>query len=338
MAEWLDHLPETVTIVEVGPRDGLQSAGTNLPTAQKVELIERLAAAGLRYVEATSFVSPRAVPLLADADEVMARVKRRSGVRYIALVPNRRGLERAIAAQVDEVTLPISASESHSRANLRRSTAEVLAQVPDLVELAHANGIQVRGGIATAFGCSIEGQVPAERVVWVVEQLLASGVDSLTLADTVGMAHPAQVARLIEQVKQALPEVRAAKVLKPPSPGAFSEPSSGQEAGAAGRSEGFPLGIHLHDTRGTGLANALAALQAGVTVFDASVGGIGGCPFAPGAPGNISTENLVYMLEQMGISTGVNLEALLDTARWLGQVLARNTVPTSGETCSATQG
>ncbi|RME80106.1 MAG: hydroxymethylglutaryl-CoA lyase [Caldilineae bacterium] len=286
MAEWPAQLPEAVTIVEVGPRDGLQSADANLPTAQKVELIERLVAAGLRHIEATSFVSPRAVPLLADADQVMARVKREPGVRYIALVPNRRGLERAIAAHVDEVTLPISASDGHSRANLRRSTAEVLAQVPELVELAHGHGLRVRGGIATAFGCPYEGVVPVERVLWLTRQLVEAGVDSLTLADTVGMAHPLQVEELVCKVREVLPP-------------------------------GFPLGIHLHDTRGIGLANALAALQAGVTEFDASVGGIGGCPFAPGAPGNISTEGLVYMLEQMGIRTNVDGEAVEEAARWL---------------------
>ncbi len=290
MEHWWEHLPDAVTIVEVGPRDGLQSANVNLPTAQKVELIERLAAAGLRYIEATSFVSPRAVPHLADAEAVMADVHRVPGVHYLALIPNRRGLERAIAAQVDEVTVPVSASDRHSQANLRRSTEEVLAQVPDLVATAHAAGIRVRGGIATAFGCPFEGVVPIERVIWVATRLVESGVDLVSLADTTGMADPAQVARVVAAVRATLPE-------------------------------DVPLGVHLHNTRGAGLANALAALLAGVTVLDASVGGIGGCPFAPGATGNICTEDLVHMLERMGVATGVNLEALIDTARWLEEAL-----------------
>ena len=290
MSDWLTRLPKAVTIVEVGPRDGLQSAEINLPTAQKVEFIERLAAAGLRYIEATSFVSPRAVPHLADAEAVMAGIQRAPDTRYIALVPNRKGLERAIAAGVDEVTLPISASDSHSQANLRRPTAEVLADVPDLVATARAAGIHVRGGIATAFGCPFEGQVLLDRVIWVATRLVESGVDTLVLADTTGMAHPIQVAHAVEQVRQALPA-------------------------------GFPLGVHLHNTRGVGLANALSALLAGVTVLDAAVGGIGGCPFAPGAPGNICTEGLVYMLTQMGIETGVDLPALVETAQWLKQAL-----------------
>lgn len=290
MGHWLDRLPDAVTIVEVGPRDGLQSANVNLPTAQKVELIERLAAAGLRYIEATSFVSPRAVPHLADAEAVMAGVRRTPGVRYLALIPNRRGLERALAARVDEVTLPVSASDSHNRANLRRPTAQVLARVPDLVAMAHEAGVRVRGGIATAFGCPFEGEVPVERVVWVATRLVESGVDVLSLADTTGMADPVQVARVVDAVRAVLPE-------------------------------GVPLGVHLHNTRGAGLANALAALVAEVTILDASVGGIGGCPFAPGATGNICTEDLVHMLEQMGVATGVNLEALVETARWLEEAL-----------------
>lgn len=282
-------LPSRVTIVEVGTRDGLQNIPRFLPTADKIKLVNALAGAGLRRIEATSFVHPRAVPQLADAEALMAGIQREPGVRCSALVPNERGAQRALASRVDEITLVVSASESHNRSNVRCGVQESLAGFVPIMAMARQAGVLVRGAIGTSFGCPFEGNVPPERVVDIARRYLKMGVDEICLADTTGMANPVQVARLVEQVRQV--------------------------------TSGVELSAHFHNTRGAGLANVLAALQSGVTVFDASLGGLGGCPFAPGATGNICTEDLVQMLEPMGVETGVNLEALLAVAGMAQEML-----------------
>jgi hydroxymethylglutaryl-CoA lyase len=270
-----------VSLREVGPRDGLQNEDP-IPTDAKVELINALAGTGLRRVEAVSFVHPKAIPQMADADEVSAQVRRSPDVSYSALVPNQRGLERALAAGFTELEVVISASDTHNRENINRTTQESLAALPELVSLAHAGGATLQLIVSTAWGCPYEGEVPVERVVWVARQAAAAGIDSLAYGDTTGMATPTRVITLVGETRSAVPEL--------------------------------PLGLHFHNTRGTGLANLYAALQLGVDDFDAAVAGLGGCPYAPGASGNIATEEVVSMLEDMGIETGVDLDALLEVA------------------------
>ncbi len=288
--------PAAVTVTEVGPRDGLQNEPVELSTGEKAALIEALLAAGLTHIEATAFVHPKWIPRLKDAEALLARLPRREGVVYSALVPNERGYERARAAGVDHVVLVLSASDSHNRANLNRTTAQSLAVLEPLIARAKADGCHVAAAVSTAFGCPFEGPVPAERVLGLARQLAAAGADAVVLADTVGHGNPAQVRDLFERAREALP------------------PRTG-------------LVAHFHDTRGLGLANALAALEAGVAHFDASIAGLGGCPYAPGATGNVATEELVYMLESMGIRTGVDLDRLLEAADLADRLLKR---PASG--------
>jgi len=280
-------MPRRVLVTEVVTRDGFQDEDRIIPTDQKVRVIEGLAHAGVRSIEVTAFVHPRVVPQMSDADEVMARVPRVSGVTYSALAPNLIGVHRALAAHVDEVRLFVSASESHNRANVNRSVADSLSQLREAAATARSASPQVglAFGIATAFGCPFEGPVPIDRVCWVIDQIVGMGIETIGLADTTGMANPAQVERTVATVKQRFPRVE--------------------------------FGLHFHNTRGLGLANAYAGLQVGVSRFDSSLGGIGGCPFAPGATGNISTEDLVHMLHEMGIETGINLDALMDEGRRL---------------------
>jgi len=279
-----------VSIHEVAPRDGLQIEPVFLPTAQKVSLVDALATTGITKIEVSSFVSPKSVPNLADAAQVFARIKRNPAVIYSALVANARGGLAAIAAGADEVNFVISASETHNRANVRKSCAESFDHCRELAIALRGRRIRLNGTIATAFGCPFEGRQSAEKVLAFVDRYLSLGASGITLADTTGMAHPAQVADLVADVLQ--------------------------------RCGGVPVTLHFHNTRGMGLANVLAALGAGATCFDASLGGIGGCPFAPGATGNVCTEDLVHMVEEMGIATGVDLAALLRIARelpgWLG--------------------
>jgi hydroxymethylglutaryl-CoA lyase len=277
----VNELPRRVSLREVGPRDGLQNEDP-IPTDAKVELINALAGTGLRRVEAVSFVHPKAIPQMADADEVWAQVRRSPDVSYSALVPNQRGLERALAAGFTELEVVISASDTHNRENINRTTQESLAALPELVSLAHAGGATLQLIVSTAWGCPYEGEVPVERVIWVARQAAAAGIDSLAYGDTTGMATPTRVITLVGETRSAVPEL--------------------------------PLGLHFHNTRGTGLANLYAALQLGVDDFDAAVAGLGGCPYAPGASGNIATEEVVSMLEDMGIETGVDLDALLEVA------------------------
>lgn len=282
--------PTRIEIVEVGPRDGLQSESQVLPTATKVEFIRRLVAAGLRRVEVASFVNPKRVPQMADAEAVLAALAPLAGdARFIGLVLNRRGFERAQAARCGEVGMAIAVSESFSQRNQGSSVDEGVDAWLDIARAARAAGIRAQITISTAFGCPFEGEVPIDRVVRLAERVAAGQPDEIAVADTIGVAVPTQVSALIAALRLSLPQVR--------------------------------LRAHFHNTRNTGLANAYAAVQSGVAVLDASCGGIGGCPFAPAATGNIPTEDLIYMLHRMGVNTGVDLPALLDTSRWLQQAL-----------------
>jgi hydroxymethylglutaryl-CoA lyase len=287
--------PTPIEIVEVGPRDGLQSESQVLPTATKVEFIRRLVAAGLRRVEVASFVNPKRVPQMADAEAVLAALAPLAGdARFIGLVLNRKGFERAQAAGCTEVGMAIAASESFSQRNQGSSVDEGVDAWLDIARAARGAGIRAQITISTAFGCPFEGEVSIDRVVRLAERVAAGQPDEIAVADTIGVAVPTQVSALIAALRAALPQVR--------------------------------LRAHFHNTRNTGLANAYAAVQSGVAVLDASCGGIGGCPFAPAATGNIPTEDLIYMLHRMGVNTGVDLPALLDTSRWLQQALD-HTVP-----------
>jgi len=285
------RLPGHVTICEVGPRDGLQNERVNVPTAGKVRLIEALTEAGIRRMEATSFVSPKWIPNLADAEEVMAGVRRHAGVTYAALVPNLKGLERALAAKADGVVIFLSASESHNQKNINKSIAQALETYAEVGARAKAAGLRLKAAVSTCFGCPFEGDVDPGVVVRIAEALVAMGVDEVGISDTTGMANPRQVYTLLSRVTERIP-VRK-------------------------------LSLHFHDTRGAGLANVLAGLQVGVMVFDGSVGGLGGCPYAKGATGNIATEDLVHMLHEMGIETGIDLPKLIECARLAQELVGR---------------
>jgi hydroxymethylglutaryl-CoA lyase len=278
-----------VEIIEVAPRDGLQNEDVLLDTGAKVALIERALDAGVRRIEATSFVHPGKVPQMADAEAVMAAVPRDRGASYIGLVLNRRGLDRALAAEVDEVNAVVVASDTFNRRNQGVGTDESLAAWADIAAGARAAGVRASVTIAAAFGCPFEGEVPTRRVLEVSAQALEADPDELALADTIGVGVPRQVAELLQGVR----DLDAA----------------------------VPLRLHLHNTRNTGYANAVAAVDAGVDALDASLGGIGGCPFAPEATGNIATEDLHYLLERSGLPTGLDAEVLHDGARWLGDQL-----------------
>ncbi len=284
-------IPARVTINEVGPRDGLQNEDGFVETGKKVEFIERLAATGLRRIEAVSFVHPKAIPQMRDASAVMAALPRPEGVTYLALVPNEVGARNAIAANTHEIGTVVSASESHNGSNVQRSIAESLSGIAGVAQLTTAAGTPWQGYISTAFGCPYEGDVPAAKVVEIARALVALGATAISLGDTIGAANPRQVSTLIRILRAAIPDT--------------------------------PLRLHFHDTRGTALANVLAALEEGIDSFDGSVGGLGGCPYAPGAAGNVATEDLVYMLHEMGVETGVDLQGLVDVARWAEQLVGR---------------
>jgi hydroxymethylglutaryl-CoA lyase len=286
---WTEQLPGAVEINEVGPRDGFQAEDEFIPTECKVEIIDALSRTGVAAIQVTSVVHPKAVPQLVDAEDVMARIERAPGVRYTVLVPNLRGAERAVPMGADGWELMLSVTDSHSRSNANRNTDEALRGMEPVVALARENGVEVTGSMATALGCPFEGKVPFERVLYVAEAYRAMGVRQLGVADTVGVADPRLVFETMSGLKERLP--------------------------------GITLGLHLHNTRGMALANVLAALQAGVTEFDSSVGGLGGCPFAPGATGNISTEDLVHMLDLMGVGSGVDLDSMLAVAREVKEVV-----------------
>jgi len=280
-----------IDIVEVSPRDGLQSDALTLPTDAKLGLIERLIAAGARRIEATSFVNPKRVPQMADADELMARLPRPAGVSYSGLVLNRRGLDRALAAGVDEVNFVVVATDTFNRRNQGAETAETLAVWAEVASAVRNAGRKVSAVIGAAFGCPFEGEVPVARLVELAKRIAEAAPDEISLADTIGVAAPSDVTGRFRAVAAAAPGVK--------------------------------LRGHFHNTRNTGLANAYAALQAGVSALDASLGGIGGCPFAPAATGNIPTEDLCYMLSRMSVSTGFDLKRLIEAARWLETELGR---------------
>ena len=275
---FVERLPRQVTVVEVGPRDGLQNEAQPVPTELKVAFIERLADAGFPVIEVTSFVSPKAVPQLADAEEVMRRIARRPGTRYLALVPNERGLERALAAGCDAIALFTAASEAFSQANVRASIEETFGRFRPVAERAQAAGLWIRGYVSTAFHCPYSGPVDPQQVLSMADRLFSLGCHEVALADTIGRATPRDVDRLLALATRAF------------------EPSR--------------LALHFHDTAGLALANVMIGLDYGITVFDASAGGLGGCPFAPGAPGNLATERLLALLEGLGIETGVDREAV----------------------------
>jgi hydroxymethylglutaryl-CoA lyase len=270
-----------VLISEVGPRDGLQSVKATMPTVDKFRWIDALVAAGLREIEVGSFVPAKLLPQMADAAEVVQHALQHKGVTVMALVPNLRGAEGALRSGVHKLTIPCSASEAHSLANVRKSRKDMVEEVRAIVRLRDeiAPGVKIEAGLSTAFGCTIQGEVTDDDVVWMAEQVVAAGVDEAGLSDSTGMANPAQVRRLFNKVRAAI----------------------GDKTGAA----------HMHNTRGLGLANCLAAYEVGVRTFDSSLGGLGGCPYAPGASGNVVTEDLVFMFEAMGIRTGVDLEKLI---------------------------
>lgn len=292
---------------EVGLRDGIQSIGAFISTDQKVELLDALAATGLRRIEATSFVHPRHVPQMADAEEVLRRARRVPGVRYEALVPNVRGAERAVAAGADAVVFVTAASDAFNQKNVHMSVDESLGVAADVAERARAADLPVLAGIATAFGCPYAGDVPLERLLSVVARLVDLGFTEIGLADTTGMANPLQVERTVGAVLDRF-----------------------------GSSARFSL--HFHNTRGMGLANAVAGLRSGISVFDASLGGIGGCPFAPRATGNICTEDTVHLFQEMGVSTGVDLARLIDVAQRAQAILGHELpgqVMKAGPVCHA---
>ena len=284
----------SVEIVEVGPRDGLQSEPGVFPTAAKIEFIEQLFDAGLRRIEVTSFVNPKKVPQMADAEAVLSGLRRREGVHFIGLVLNRRGYERAAAPGCNEIGMAVVASDTFNRRNQGVSTEESIAAWLEIAREANAAGLRPTITIGASFGCPFEGEVPVERVIDIARRVAEAGPYEIAFADTIGVGVPAQVAEVFCRAREALPGIR--------------------------------LRGHFHNTRNTGLANAYAAVQAGAVTLDASAGGIGGCPFAPAATGNIPTEDLVYLLERSGIATGVDLDRLLATGEWLQQTLGR-TVP-----------
>ena len=277
--------PPRVTVVEVGPRDGLQNESGAVSTADKIAFVDLLSASGVPIIEASAFVSPKWVPQMADASAVFDGISRRPGTEYSALVPNVAGLERAHSANVRQVAVFAAASETFSRRNINKSIAESLESYREVCIRASELGIRVRGYVSTAFGCPFEGAVPASRVAEVSLALVEMGVYEVAVSDTIGIAHPRQVEEVVQVVADRVPRERIA--------------------------------LHFHDTRGTALANVLAALDTGISTFDASAGGLGGCPYAPGATGNLATEDLIYMLDGLGIETGVNLNAVMAASQFI---------------------
>jgi hydroxymethylglutaryl-CoA lyase len=290
----LENLPDKVKVVEVGPRDGLQNESGIVPTSAKIQLIEALAQTGLRHIEITSFVSPKWIPQLADGDDVASGLHLPAGVHTSALVPNLKGYERAKRAGLPEIAVFMSATETHSRKNINKTVSEALAVVKELVEIAKTDGKRVRAYLSVVFACPYEGVVQPKAILPLLRELISYGVDEISLGDTIGFASPKQVEDLMAAIK-----------------------------------EEFDFGkfaLHFHDTRGTALVNVMAGLNSGITTFDASLGGLGGCPYAPGASGNLATEDLVYLLDSLGITTGVSLDKLVDCGR-LAEKLLNKSLP-----------
>lgn len=296
-------LPKRVKLVEVGPRDGLQNEPVPVPTEAKVELIHRLQDAGLRYIEATAFVSPKWVPQMADNAQVMAAIRRKPGVCYPVLVPNRKGLEAALAAGCEEVVVFAAATEAFSRRNTNCSIAEGLARFTEVAQEARAHGLRIRGDISVCLGCPYEGDVRAEAVVSIVRALDEMGCYEITIADTIGTGTAGKTRALFEAVMKHIPVER--------------------------------LAGHFHDTYGQAIANTYAALECGVSVFDASIAGLGGCPYAKGATGNVATEDVLYLLDGLGIESGVNMDKLITAGEYICSVLGRQTVSRAARALAA---
>ncbi len=283
------QLPKRVHIMEVGPRDGFQAEHEWIPTEKKIEIIDALSRTGIPEIQATSFVHPKAVPQLADAEQVMAAIERKPGVRYQVLVPNMRGLQRAIPLKPDGVHLMMSVSESHNRSNANRSIEDSFREFEQMVPVAMQAGIRVEAGMAVVFGCPFEGEIPWTRLEKIISRYYELGIRRMSLGDTVGVANPRQTYDLCSRLLDRYPDVE--------------------------------FTLHLHNTRDMALANVVAAMQAGMTCFDGAIGGLGGCPYAPGATGNVSTEDLVYMIQEMGIDTGIDIDGLLAVSRMLQEVI-----------------
>ena len=284
-------LLERVTICEVGTRDGFQIEPDFIPTELKVEVVNRLSEAGVPRIEVTSFVHPKVVPQLRDAEEVMAKIRRRPGTRYAALVPNDKGAVRAVDAGVDAIHTVVSASESHNLANVNMTVAESLEKLRGVLQIADRAKVAVGCGISTSFGCPFEGEVPIARLESVVRRLVDMGAPAIGLADTTGMANPRQVGRVLEHLMERFP--------------------------------GIEWTLHTHDTRAMAIPNILAAMECGVTHLDGSIGGLGGCPFAPGASGNVCSEDLVHCLHAMGVATGIDLDKLIETSKRVQEIVGR---------------
>ena len=279
------EIPQSVQIKEVGPRDGLQNEKTIIATDQKIEWIDLLSETGLSYIEITSFVHPKWIPQLADALEVARKIRRKNTITYAALVPNRRGLENALLANVDEVSVFMSASETHNQKNINKSIADTLPILREVAEDASKEGKSIRAYVSTVFGCPYEKDVEINKVLHICERLLEMGVDEISLGDTIGIAHPLQVEMVLEEVAKRFSKEKIA--------------------------------LHFHDTRGMALANIVIALTKGYSIFDSALGGLGGCPYAPGATGNVATDDLVYMLDRMGVQTGIDQEKLTKAAGYI---------------------
>ena len=282
---------EHITICEVGTRDGFQIEPEFIPTDLKIEAVNRLSAVGIPRLEVTSFVHPKVVPQLRDAEEVMARIARRPGTVYAALVPNDKGAQRAVDAGVDKIHTVLSASESHNLANVNMTVAESLAKLEAVARVAHDAGVPLQGGISCSFGCPFEVEVPLQNLAAIVARLVDCGFQAIGLADTTGMANPAQVRRTLEYLMPTFP--------------------------------GIEWTLHTHNTRAMAISNILAAVECGVAHFDSSIGGLGGCPFAPGATGNVCTEDLVHCLHAMGYATGIDLDGLIEVSRRVQEVIGR---------------
>ncbi|HCY63189.1 MAG TPA: hydroxymethylglutaryl-CoA lyase [Oxalobacteraceae bacterium] len=299
----MNALPQHVKIVEVGPRDGLQNEKEVIPADVKIELVNRLTAAGFVNIEAASFVSPKWVPQMATSSEVMAGIDRRRGVVYSALVPNMKGLEAAIAAHADEAVIFAAASEAFSQKNINCSIAESIERFVPVAQEAKKNGMRLRGSISCAFGCPYQGEVPLAAVLDVVRRMRDLGCDEIDIADTIGVGNPRQVHEIMGQAQREFPVDR--------------------------------LAGHFHDTYGQGIANIYAALEAGISIFHSSVAGLGGCPYAKGATGNVSTEDVLFLMQGLGISTGINLDTVVDAGQFIARHLGRRSVSRAGNALAA---
>ncbi|WP_419878692.1 hydroxymethylglutaryl-CoA lyase [Brevibacillus centrosporus] len=293
--------PKQITIKEVGPRDGLQNESVFVPTADKIAWINQMSHTGLSYIEVTSFVHPKWIPALADAVEVAAGIERVPGVTYAALVPNAKGLERALTANIDEVSVFMSASETHNLKNINKTREETYPILAETTKAALAAGKSVRGYVSTVFGCPYEGAVAVDEVIRVTETLLEMGVQEISLGDTIGIAQPRQVQEVLEVLLRRFPADK--------------------------------LAMHFHDTRGMAMANVLVSLEMGMTTFDSSLGGLGGCPYAPGASGNIATDDLLYMLHGLGMQTGIDTDKLMEAARFIQGKMGRSLMSHSMQAC-----